>query len=220
MNTKKVVIPVVISAVVLLGVIVYIFMYQSPDKDDFDATNPYSNSAQDTNTANNNTQPINNIINDVTPKEEAPKSPYFTAQIPESWILLDTLGTEIIAASNYDETIQFSIIRYPRELDENAKPEDTVKLIFDKAGEPTSSHLNFVVLQEPAPLKFKNYLAAQGVNNSDIKLSDTKSINVTGRVIYVITDSNEYQIIFDVESKEFEQQTEIFNQFLESLELF
>jgi len=220
MNTKKVVIPAVISVVVLLGVGTYIFMYQGSDKDDYDAANPPTDSNQDTNTADNNIQPIYNTNSGTNSKEGIYKTANLSAQIPESWVLIDTLGTEIIAATNMDESIQFSIIKYSRQIDENAKPEDTIKFIFEDAGKESSSHLNFIVLQEPAPFKFKNYLAAQGISNSDIMINDTESINVTGRLIYVITDTNQYQIIFDVESKNFEQETEIFNKFLESLELF
>jgi len=218
MNTKKIVLLSILSLAVVSGVLVYVFLFQNSDENIIENTNISDDSYVDP--MENNIDLTDQIKSDITFENGLYNSPDLSAQIPESWVLYNNVDNEVLAATNVEETIQLTIMKYSYNLDEYATPEDSIKFIFDDASSETSSHLNFTVLQEPSPFQFKNYVAAQGVSNSDVMIDDNESINITGRLIYIVTDTNQYQIIFDVKSAEFEKETEIFNQFLESLEVF
>src|SRR3989338_8233593 len=106
MNIKKVIIPVVVvSVVVFLVAGAYFLIYQGPKEDSFNTTNLYKDSNKDTTVYD--TKPVDSTNNGTDLNTGFYKSSDLSAKIPESWILLDTLGTEIIAATNIDETIQF-----------------------------------------------------------------------------------------------------------------
>lgn len=209
MSTKQIIILVAILTGLGLGVFIYVSLFVDFSGGDYETTDIYDDSYVDS---------VDNT-DDISFQNGLYISPDLSAMIPDSWVLLDNVNNDVLVATNVDETIQFSIVKYSSETSDEIDPIETIKYVFDDSSSDNSSHANFTVLEEPKSFDFKTYLAAEGMSNSDIMISDTESINVTGRLIYAIVGSNQYQIVFEAKSEYFDQENEIFNQFLESLEL-